>query len=156
MRYFLDCEFNGFDGPLISIALVPESDTRGDFYAVLPCHRPLKWVAEHVMPNLGAQAQSRAAVVAALTAYLLDDPEPVLVADWPEDIAHAAALLAHQGRCSVPRVRFDLMNLPGFDTARASVQPHNALADARALRSEVLAREAAGVTAGVKAGVAAA
>ena len=116
MRYFLDCEFNGFDGPLIAIALVPEGEGLGDFYAVLPCHRPLRWVAEHVMP--------------------------VLVADWPEDIAHAAGLLVFKGRRMVPHVRFDLINLPGFDTASMSAMPHNALADARALRTEVLTREA--------------
>jgi hypothetical protein len=142
MRYFLDCEFNGFDGPLISIALVPEVADLPEFYAVLPCHRPLRWVAEHVIPHLDAQAQSRATVVAALTAFLLPDPGPILVADWPEDIAHAAALLAFQGRRALPQVRFDLVNLPGFDTAGASTRPHNALADARALRREVLAREA--------------
>lgn len=142
MRYFLDCEFNGFDGPLISIALVPEVEGQGDFYAVLPCHRPLRWVAEHVMPKLGAPAQSRAEVVAGLSAYLAADAEPVLVADWPEDIAHAAGLLVFQGRRMVPHVRFDLINLPGFDTASMSALPHNALADARALRAEVLTREA--------------
>lgn len=142
MRYFLDCEFNGFDGPLISIALVPEREGHGEFYAVLPCHRPLRWVAEHVMPKLGAPAQSRAEVVAGLAAFLANDAEPVLVADWPEDIAHAAALLVFQGRRMVPHVRFDLINLPGFETARQSALPHNALADARALRTEVLTREA--------------
>ena len=142
MRYFLDCEFNGFDGPLIAIALVPEVAGLGEFYAVLPCHRPQRWVAEHVMPNLGAMAQSRADVVAGLAAYLAADAEPVLVADWPEDIAHAASLLVFRGRRMVPHVRFDLINLPGFDTASLSSLPHNALADARALRAEVLAREA--------------
>lgn len=142
MRYFLDCEFNGFDGPLISIALVPEREGLAEYYAVLPCHRPLRWVEEHVMPWLGEPAQSRADVVASLTAYLLPDPAPVLVADWPEDIAHAAALLAFRGRRMLPQVRFDLLYLPGFDAAGASARPHNALADARALRREVLAREA--------------
>ncbi len=142
MRYFLDCEFNGFDGPLISIALVPEVEGHGTFYAVLSCHRPQRWVEAHVMPKLGAAAQSRADVVAGLSAYLAADPEPVLVADWPEDIAHAAAMLVHKGRRMVPHVRFDLINLPGFDTATTSTLPHNALADAHALRREVLAREA--------------
>lgn len=142
MRYFLDCEFNGFDGPLIAIALVPEIAGHGEFYAVLPCHRPTRWVAEHVVPRLGAAPRSRADVFAALSAYLLADPAPLVLADWPEDIAHAAALLAHQGRRAVPHVRFDLVNLPGFDTASVSALPHNALADARALRAEVLAREA--------------
>ena len=142
MRYFLDCEFNGFDGPLISIALAPEREGQGDFYAVLPCHRPLRWVADHVMPKLGATPQCRADVVAALAAFLATDAEPVLVADWPEDIAHAAGLLVHKGRRMVPHVRFDLINLPGFDTATTSTLPHNALADAHALRREVLTREA--------------
>jgi len=142
VRYFLDCEFNGFDGPLIAIALVAELEGPGDFYAVLPCHRPRRWVAANVMPRLGAAPQSRAEVVARLAAYLAADAEPVLVADWPEDIAHAASLLVFQGRRMVPHVRFDLINLPGFDTASVSALPHNALADARALRAEVLAREA--------------
>lgn len=142
MRFFLDCEFNGFDGPLIAIALVPEVEGHGDFYAVLPCAQPTAWVADHVLPKLGAAAQSRADVVAGLAAYLAADPEPVLVADWPEDIAHAAALLVHNGRRMVPHARFDLVNLPGFDTATMSALPHNALADAHALRREVLAREA--------------
>ena len=142
MRYFLDCEFNGFDGPLISIALVPEVEGQGEFYAVLPCHRPQRWVADHVMPQLAGTPQCRADVVAALAAYLLADPAPVLVADWPEDIAHAASLFAFRGRRIVPNVRFDLLSLPGFDTASMSARPHNALADAHALRREVLAREA--------------
>jgi len=142
MRYFLDCEFNGFDGPLIAIALVPEREDRPAFYAVLPCPEPTPWVAEHVLPRLGQHPQSRAEVVAGLTHYLLADPAPMLVADWPEDIAHAAALLAFQGRRIVPQVRFDLLNLPGFDTASMSRLPHNALADAEALRREVLTREA--------------
>ena len=142
MRYFLDCEFNGFDGPLIAIALVPEAEDHGHFYAVLPCPQPTPWVADHVLPRLGAGPQPRELVVAAMAAYLSRDPEPMLVADWPEDIAHAAALLVHRGRRMVPHVRFDLINLPGFDTATMSALPHNALADAQALRREVLTREA--------------
>lgn len=142
MRYFLDTEFNGFDGPLISIALVPEFEATPCFYAVLPCLLPSAWVASHVMPQLEAEPRGRADVAAALTAYLLTDPAPLLVADWPEDIAHAASLLAHQGRRLVPQARFDLLHLPGFCTADTSLKPHNALADARALRREVLAREA--------------
>jgi hypothetical protein len=95
-----------------------------------------------VLPRLGAGPQPRELVVAAMAAYLSRDPEPMLVADWPEDIAHAAALLVHRGRRMVPHVRFDLINLPGFDTATMSALPHNALADAQALRREVLTREA--------------
>ena len=35
MRYFLDTEFNGFGGALISLALVPEIGDK-DFYVSLP------------------------------------------------------------------------------------------------------------------------
>lgn len=141
MRYFLDTEFNGFDGALIAIALVPEAGDRPPFYAVLPCPAPTAWVEAHVMPRLGAAPQTREAVVTALSAYLLADAHPVLMADWPEDIAHAASLLAWRGRRIVAHVQFTLCSLPGFDTARSSSLPHNALADAMALRDEVLGRE---------------
>jgi hypothetical protein len=141
VRYFLDTEFNGFDGPLIAIALVPEDAAVQPFYAVLPCPAPTAWVAAHVIPRLGAQPQPREAVVTALSAYLLADGAPLLVADWPEDIAHAASLLACRGRRIIADVRFELLSLQGFDTASTSRLPHNALADAMALRDEVLGRE---------------
>jgi hypothetical protein len=53
-KLFLDCEYNGFGGPLISMALVTE-DGR-EFYEVLPCEDPESWVAQHVMPNLNKPA----------------------------------------------------------------------------------------------------
>ena len=40
MRYFLDTEFNGFGGALLSFALVPE-DGGEDYYCILPCGDPL-------------------------------------------------------------------------------------------------------------------
>ena len=52
MRYFLDVEFNGFCGELISIALVPELDGAAPFYEALDCAKPTPWVAEHVLPVL--------------------------------------------------------------------------------------------------------
>ena len=58
MRYFLDTEFNGFGGELISIALVPEYGDQ-EFYAVLPLPAYLHpWVERHVIPYLGNVPQS--------------------------------------------------------------------------------------------------
>jgi hypothetical protein len=39
MRIFVDCEFNGFGGDLLSMALVPEDDVIAPWYEVvdLPC-----------------------------------------------------------------------------------------------------------------------
>ena len=52
MRYYLDCEYNGFGGDLISLALVPE-DGGEEFYAVLAWTGPPNdWVARNVIPYL--------------------------------------------------------------------------------------------------------
>ena len=50
MRYFLDTEYDGFGGALLSIALVPE-DGGEEFYAVIE-HDGVRseWVARHVIP----------------------------------------------------------------------------------------------------------
>nr|MBA4771246.1 hypothetical protein [Sphingobium sp.] len=52
MRYFLDTEFNGFGGTLISVALVPEHGDQ-EFYVSLPLPDEIEpWVAKHVIPYL--------------------------------------------------------------------------------------------------------
>lgn len=58
MKLFLDCEFNGFGGELISMALVDEQGKY--FYEVLPCPQPIPWVQENVMPKLNQAAISPA------------------------------------------------------------------------------------------------
>src|SRR4051812_1974108 len=90
MRYFLDTEFNGFGGALISMALVPEDPDRASFYEALICEDPIPWVVEHVLPVLAATPIDARNFSARLQEYLSNDPWPVLIADWPEDIAHAA------------------------------------------------------------------
>lgn len=51
MNLYIDCEFNGFGGQLISMALVAEDGT--EFYEVVPLLEEVTpWVAEHVMPVL--------------------------------------------------------------------------------------------------------
>ena len=52
MRYFLDTEYDGFGGRLISLALVGESG--GDEFYVVIDGEPVRdaWVERHVMPFL--------------------------------------------------------------------------------------------------------
>ena len=66
MRYFLDTEFNGFCGPLIALALVPEEPGAAPFYQAVPCERPTAWIAEHVLPVLGTEPVPRAELGALL------------------------------------------------------------------------------------------
>ncbi len=145
MRYFLDTEFNGVGGALISLALVP--DDGEEFYAILETTETIvPWVAKNVIPFLDhvpfamqSPRLSRAQVQQALSKYLQPDPEPLIVADWPEDISQFCSLLlvGAADMVTVPPLTFRLHTLPGFSTARNSAVPHNALHDARALREHI-------------------
>ena len=149
MRYYLDTEFNGFGGALLSLALVPEDGD--EFYLTLACDEDIHpWVGEHVLPYLDhvpvgliSPRLSRDDAAGALAAYLAHDPSPEIVADWPDDVAHFnQLLLVGPGRMvPVPALTFRLVALPGFSTAENSAVPHNALHDARALRDHLLSLE---------------
>ena len=142
MRYYLDAEFNGFGGDLISIALVPEADDLPPFYEAVQCCDPTPWVAAHVLPALATEPVAYTAMQDAFADYLAADPHPVLVADWPEDIAHAARLLATGDgrRLIVSAVSFELAEVVSFSSAELSHVPHNAYHDAVALRTFCMAR----------------
>jgi hypothetical protein len=143
MRYFLDAEFNGFGGPLISLALVPQDVDSVPFYEALPCTKPEPWVRAHVLPVLNTRPVSRREMIAKLGGYLRGDPEPVIVADWPGDIAHLALLMVTGPgfRLASPRLVFELLDLPLFDSETLSDVPHNARHDATALRTYLLAQQ---------------
>ena len=149
MRYFLDTEFNGFGGALLSLALVPEDGM--EFYATLTCADPIHpWVERNVMPfldhvpvGLRCERMEREEAAHALSHYLVMDPEPEILADWPDDIAHFCSLLMTRpgDMVPVPPLRFRFVPLAGFSTAGNSAVPHNALHDARALREHILSLE---------------
>jgi hypothetical protein len=149
MRYFLDTEYNGWGGALLSLALVP--DDGEELYLTLDWDGPLEpWVERHVLPYLDTVPESqvsprmsRADAARTLAHYLAGDSEPLIVADWPEDIAlFNALLLTGPGTMvEMPPLRFEFRPLSGFSTAANSKVPHNALHDARALRDHLLGLE---------------
>ncbi|MEO7564226.1 MAG: hypothetical protein ABIR63_03830 [Sphingomicrobium sp.] len=149
VRYFLDTEYNGWGGALISLALVPEGGE--ELYLTLALDDPLEpWVERHVLPYLDmvpaglvSPRLKRIDAALMLSHYLAPDPEPLIVADWPEDIAQIAMLLitGNGEMVACPRLRFEMLRLPGFSTAATSKVAHNALHDARALRDHVLGLE---------------
>ena len=149
MRYFLDTEFNGFGGTLLSLALVPEDGE--EFYVTLVCEAALlPWVEQNVAPfldhvpvGLVSPRLSRRDAAIALSHYLAIDPQPVILADWPEDISQFCNLLmtGPGEMVPVPATTFQLVPLGGFSTAANSAVPHNALHDARALKDHILGLE---------------
>ncbi|WP_141617552.1 hypothetical protein [Myxococcus sp. AB036A] len=60
MRYYLDTEFNGFGGELMSLALVPSDPALESFYVAVEWVGPTDpWVETHVVPYLGSAIVSR-------------------------------------------------------------------------------------------------
>jgi hypothetical protein len=149
MRYFLDTEYNGWGGALLSLALVP--DEGEELYITLQWQGDLEpWVERHVVPYLDTVPQSllstrmnRGDAARTVAHYLAGDTEPLIVADWPEDLALFNALLVTGPAmmAEVPSLRFQYLPLGGFSTAANSKVPHNALHDARSLRDHILGME---------------
>jgi hypothetical protein len=134
---------------LLSLALVPEHGE--ELYLTLDWDGALEeWVERNVVPyldtvpqNLVSARMSRADAARTVAHYLAGDQDPLIVADWPEDIALFNALLVTgPGVMSeVPEMTFRFVELHGFSTAANSKVPHNALHDARALRDHILSLE---------------
>lgn len=143
MRFYLDCEFNGFGGELLSLALAPADKTIGTLYVILESTEPVqKWVKENVMPVMGEGTRYPRNMAAQLVAtYLKEFPpyeygRPQIVADWPEDFSHFMNLLltGPGTMVNVPDFDCEYRAMRGFNTADHSAIPHNAKADAEALR----------------------
>jgi hypothetical protein len=149
MRYFLDTEYNGVGGALLSLALVPDSGD--ELYLTLQTSDPLlEWVERHVVPYLDSVSEqlscprlTPADAARALERYLIHDEEPLIVADWPEDIAQLCNLMitGPGDMIEIRHIAFHLAPMSNFSTAANSRVPHNALHDARALRDHIVGME---------------
>jgi hypothetical protein len=149
MRYFLDTEYNGVGGELLSLALVP--DDGDELYLTLKSESPrVDWVERHVVPYLDSVPEQltcprleRNDAAHAVERYLKHDEAPLIFADWPEDVAQFCNLMI-TGPGDMIELRnlcFHLVPMSNFSTAANSKVPHNALHDARALRDHVRAME---------------
>ena len=131
---YLDTEFNGFGGALISMALVPEDATIPEFYRELDMREQLHpWVKDNVVPHLMLVPCTRHEFQQALAEYLWRMGDCVIIADWPDDIKYFCdSLITGPGMCinMLHNIRFEL----DFGIDYESAVPHNALHDARAIR----------------------
>lgn len=147
MKYWLDCEFNGFQGALISMALVREDAQY--LYVILP--RPANitdWVRENVMPILEAVPKNvkpkklmHSQLSKAIEDFLKGDEDPVIITDWPDDITYFCenVLTGPGTMINIPRLSFRMHRVDAYpntifdrETGEAPVQ-HNAFWDALAL-----------------------
>lgn len=138
MKLFLDTEFNGFGGELLSMALVDEGGSF--FYGRVLNTQPIHpWVAEHVITKMEIEPVDEAAFRADLHRFLRGYRNPEIVADWHADFMHFFD--AFHGADYTQSLDWSCTTrlLSGASDIQPE-NPHNALSDAIALRDYVMAR----------------
>lgn len=144
MKYYIDCEFDGRGGKLLSMALV--SETGRSLYAIMNETVTDPWVRENVVPLVlmvpvdQIQFFSASATPVQLSTmindFLRSDPQPHIVADWPDDIKYfAEACITGPGTMiNVPGLKMSVKRVDAYPTTLYGAIQHNAWWDAMALR----------------------
>ena len=145
LRYYLDTEFNGFGGALISLALVRADGSSLYLLYGVP-ERPDSFVREHVQPNLervpasvAIHRVSQSQGAYALEAFLQGDVDAEIIADWPDDVRLCCqALMIDPSRTAdIDRLKFEIRRVDPYPTDLAGAVQHNAWWDAMALRQRL-------------------
>lgn len=147
MLYFLDTEFNGFGGELMSMGLVREDGKSLYLLFGVPA-KVEPWVAENVVPILAsvpAEVEPRTVGqqegARAIAQFLAGDPQPRIVTDWPDDIRYfCQAVIVGPGQMvNIPGLTFHMVRVDAYPTTLAGAVQHNAWWDAMALRERLAA-----------------
>lgn len=135
MKIWIDTEFNEYKGDLISLGMIDENGN--EWYEVLDCPNPKSWVAQHVMPHLMKEAISHSEFYYRLEKFLNNYSNIQIIADWPDDIAwFCRSLIVGPGLCiNHPPLTFEICS---NISSQRSLIPHNALADAIAIKKDYL------------------
>ena len=142
MNYYLDTEFDGFGGALLSLALVRE-DGKSLYllYAGVPVKDP--WVQKNVVPILRylpyGQTISNCAHfggASRIAQFLYGDPSPHIHADWPDDVRYfCQAIITGPGlMVAIPHISFEIHRIDAYPTDLPGAVQHNAWWDAMALK----------------------
>ena len=149
MKYYIDCEFDGHNGALISMAIV-RSFVDSLMIVALDHEASDLWVCANVLPVLHADAAgetvfcTRNAVGANIADFIGDDKQPTIIADSPVDIARFCAAISTSldgtwADTPYPRMTFEVHNVECYPTRLANAVQHNAWWDAMALREKLAA-----------------
>lgn len=146
MKHFIDCEFDGLGGQLLSMALV--SETGRSMYAVMN-YIPMKlsaWVFDNVHMRMFDVPRERInhvgygiapeALSKMLEEYFASDLTPHVIADWPDDLKYLCeALITGPGTMiEIPYIKMSVRRVDAYPTTLPGAVQHNAWWDAMALR----------------------
>lgn len=148
MKYYVDCEFDGHHGPLLSMAIVAEDGDsihiRTRNFATNP------WVIENVMPLMEAHRAQKSVQVAEyevgriIRNFIPETITPTIVADSPVDIVRFCDALSTNpegewASAEYPYIRCEVHNVDCYPTDLPEAVQHNAWWDAMALRKRLTA-----------------
>lgn len=145
MKYFVDTEFDGFGGKLLSIAVVREDGEFRSFILEANWNSLTPWVTEHVMPFFRSGKLTVEHTVTPYVAmreivkFMATDSDPIVVADWPDDIRYFCELLiVGPGKMhGINRLKFEMVRVDAYPTTLEGAVQHNAWWDAMALREKI-------------------
>jgi hypothetical protein len=127
---YLDTEFNGHGGELISMALAAADGSH--WYQVMPEPRTWNaWCFENVFPKIDKTPVEPEFFRASLKAWLTHRRGATIYADWPDDFVHLMRAMSGPSYEDSWLVECKMVLLRDSDPQPA--MPHNALSDAMAL-----------------------
>jgi hypothetical protein len=149
MDYFLDTEFDGYQGKLISLAMINEKGK--SIYAYIDYAFPgeinTDWVRENVIPVLFKHDTNSVDIVPIrpnemiqlsklIESFLAGDPNPHIIADWPDDFKYFSELVLTGPGTMInsPRLTMEVVRVDAYPTIIPNAVQHNAWWDAVALR----------------------
>ena len=143
MRYFIDTEFDGHNGPLLSLAIVREDGISLHVRTTERASDP--WVVANVEPLMDkhdADVSHDALYIFHLgdviRTFIAEDSAPVIIADSAVDIGRFCVALTTNAKgewasVDYPRMTFEVHNVDCYPTALPNAVQHNAWWDAMAL-----------------------
>lgn len=146
MRHYVDFEFDGHGGPILSLGIV--SDHKDGMHVTTHAKASDSWVIENVLPIMHEHKAPHSFDVdendlgKLIRHYLGDDNCPVIVADSPVDIWRFCQCLSTSSTggwasAEYPEMKFEVQNVDCYPTALPNAVQHNAWWDAMALRHKL-------------------
>lgn len=141
-KYYIDCEFDGHDGPLLSFGMVREDGYGIHIQTTESAKDP--WVIANVMPIMREHHAHISATVSAnevgerLRWFMRGEASPVIVADSPVDIGRFCRAISTGDdgswhSCGYDSISFKVLNVDCYPTSLSDAVQHNAWWDAVAL-----------------------
>lgn len=148
MNYYLDCEFDGFGGPLLSMALIREDNE--SIYMTFQ-HEKIKdpWVEMNVMPIMKSIPSPlpgmayfdlrKTEAANKIYQFMKYDPYPCIIVDWPDDIRYfCESIITGPGyMIGLNALTFELVRVDAWPNKIKNAVQHNAWWDAQALRVKI-------------------